>query len=78
MEELDGLGLLVTAKRPNPRELEYGDIARLPYLAAVMKEALRMFTPVPMIFRQAKRDLQVRPASSQERERERERGLCTV
>ncbi len=37
MEELDAAGLLVTAARPNPRDLEYADLAKLPYLAAVMK-----------------------------------------
>eukprot|EP00884_Botryococcus_braunii_P001148 jgi/Botrbrau1/11033/Bobra.92_2s0006.1 len=61
MQELDSVGLLVTEERPMPRDLEYADIGKLPYLAAVMKEALRMYTPVPMIFRQAKRDLQVGP-----------------
>lgn len=44
MEELDGLGLLVTEERPSPRELEYADISKLTYLAAVMKA-----TPPPSL-----------------------------
>jgi hypothetical protein len=37
MQELDSVGLLVTEERPTPRDLEYADIGKLPYLAAVMK-----------------------------------------
>ncbi len=37
MQELDSVGLLVTEERSKPRDLEYADIGKLPYLAAVMK-----------------------------------------
>ncbi len=31
LAELDGLGLLVTPERPNPRPLEYDDLTKLTY-----------------------------------------------
>jgi hypothetical protein len=37
MKELDAAGLLVTAERPEPRDLVYSDLGKLPYVAAVMK-----------------------------------------
>lgn len=37
-EELQGAGLLGAGRRP----LEYGDLAALPYLNAVLKEAMRL------------------------------------
>lgn len=38
--ELETMGLLVTAARPQPRPLEYADLAQLPYLQAVIKVLL--------------------------------------
>ncbi len=37
VEELDQLGLLVTPDRPQPRPLEYADLARLTYLNCVIR-----------------------------------------
>ncbi|KAL2337765.1 hypothetical protein Fmac_012211 [Flemingia macrophylla] len=39
--------------------VEESDIARLPYLRAVIKEGLRMHPPAPLVPRRAKRDVQV-------------------
>ena len=36
-EELDSLEVLATPERPNPRALEYADMAKLPYLQAAIK-----------------------------------------
>lgn len=45
-QELEDLELLVTPERPSPRPLEYADLAKLPYLQAVMKvEVLRLSLP---------------------------------
>ncbi len=41
--ELDALGLLATSSRPNPRDIEFDDLAKLTYLACVVKESMRMF-----------------------------------
>ena len=38
--ELDDLDLLVTADRPQPRKLTYGDLNKLVYLQAVVKVSL--------------------------------------
>lgn len=43
-EELAELGLLATAEKPEPQLPEYGDLAKLTYLACVIKEAMRLFT----------------------------------
>ena len=40
--ELGGAGLLATAESPTPRPVEYSDLARLPYLGWVCKEAMRV------------------------------------
>ena len=37
VQELDEAGLLATRERPQPRELEWGDLAALPYLSACIK-----------------------------------------
>lgn len=37
VSELDQAGLLVSRARPNPREIEYDDISRLPYLNACLQ-----------------------------------------
>ena len=37
--ELDAAGLLASPARPNPRAIEYGDLAKLVYLQAFIKEA---------------------------------------
>lgn len=36
-QELDRAGLLVTAERPQPRALEYADLANLQYLSWISK-----------------------------------------
>ncbi|CAL8465333.1 g4868 [Coccomyxa elongata] len=41
-QELDAAGLLVTPERPNPRPMEFADLAALPYLSWVSKEAMRV------------------------------------
>eukprot|EP00884_Botryococcus_braunii_P008100 jgi/Botrbrau1/17291/Bobra.0015s0048.1 len=41
-QELDQLGLLVTPERPNPRPLEFADLANLHYLTCFMKESQRL------------------------------------
>lgn len=37
LDELESLGLMATPERPQPRQLEYSDLNRLPYLQAVIK-----------------------------------------
>lgn len=37
LAELDMNGLLVTAKRPQPRSITYNDALKLPFLAATIK-----------------------------------------
>lgn len=44
-QELDQAGLLVTSDRPQPRLFDWSDLGRLPYLNAVIKEGLRLFSP---------------------------------
>ena len=45
--ELDSVGLLATAARPQPRALQYEDLSRLPYLNMVIK-ARRSPLPCPV------------------------------
>jgi hypothetical protein len=45
-EELDAIGLLSKPGAPPPREMEYEDLKRMPYLTAVAKEAMRMLPVV--------------------------------
>ncbi len=40
--ELESLGLLATPGNPAPRRLEYADLAKLPYMDAVLRESLRL------------------------------------
>ncbi len=40
--ELKGAGLLATSENPKPRAIEYADLAKLPYLGWVCKEAMRV------------------------------------
>jgi cytochrome P450 len=46
LAELDAAELLVTPERPDPRPIEWGDLARLVYLQAFIKEVLRLYPPV--------------------------------
>lgn len=43
--ELAAAGLAPTEASPQPRGFEWGDLGRLPYLLAVIKESLRLFQP---------------------------------
>ncbi len=43
--ELDSVGLLATPDRPQPRVMEYADLARLPYLQCVIKVEPRFRAP---------------------------------
>jgi fatty acid synthase len=45
--ELDSFGLLKTAQRPKPRDLEYADLAKLTFLNNVLKEATRLHPTAP-------------------------------
>jgi fatty acid synthase len=40
--ELEQQGFLASPPRPQPRTLEYDDIPKLPYLAAVVNETMRI------------------------------------
>lgn len=44
VQELEKLGLLATASNPNPRDVTFDDLGRLPYLTCVIKESMRMYT----------------------------------
>ena len=46
LAELQEVGVMASATNPTPRPLEYSDLAKLPYLQAVVKETLRLFPPV--------------------------------
>ena len=46
LAELDAAELLVTPDRPDPRPIEWADLARLAYLQAFIKEVLRLYPPV--------------------------------
>eukprot|EP00879_Flechtneria_rotunda_P009548 GHRR01009994.1.p1 GENE.GHRR01009994.1~~GHRR01009994.1.p1 ORF type:complete len:439 (+),score=146.14 GHRR01009994.1:585-1901(+) len=60
-EELDSLGLLAKPGCPPPRELEWEDLKRLPYLIAATKEAMRMLPVVSVMGRVAGKDMCVGP-----------------
>ncbi|GBF93726.1 cytochrome P450 [Raphidocelis subcapitata] len=59
--ELDAAGLLHKPGCPPPREMEYEDLKRLPYLTAVAKEAMRMLPVVSLMGRVAERQVKVGP-----------------
>lgn len=42
--ELESHGLLATPQQPEPQVPEYTDLAKLTYLACVIKESMRMHT----------------------------------
>ena len=50
--ELDAAGLLASPTRPTPRPFDWSDLGRLPYLGAVLKEALRLLPTVSGTMRQ--------------------------
>jgi cytochrome P450 len=47
-QELDRHGLLATPANPNPRMFEWSDLGKLTYLNAVIKEVLRVCSPVAL------------------------------
>ena len=60
-EELDSLGLLAKPGCPPPRELEWEDLKKLPYLTAATKEAMRMLPVVSVMGRVAGKDMMCGP-----------------
>jgi cytochrome P450 len=50
--ELEQQGFLATPAQPQARTLEYDGIPKLPYLAAVLNESMRVLTvcPDPTVF----------------------------
>ena len=46
LAELEAAELLVSPDRPDPRPIEWADLARLVYLQAFIKEVLRLYPPV--------------------------------
>jgi len=60
-EELDSLGLLAKPGCPPPRELEWEDLKKLPYLTAATKEAMRMLPVVSIMGRVAGKDMMCGP-----------------
>lgn len=59
MQELESVGLLKTKDNLKPRDFEWSDMSRLPYLSAVIKEGLRLFGPVGAIPRVAEQDMEI-------------------
>jgi cytochrome P450 len=59
--ELDAAGLLHKPGCPPPREMEFEDLKKLPYLTAVAKEAMRMLPVVSLMGRVAERAVKVGP-----------------
>ncbi|KAK9908008.1 hypothetical protein WJX75_001429 [Coccomyxa subellipsoidea] len=59
LAELEELQLLASPQRPSPRPIEYTDLNRLTYLSCCIKESMRLYPVVPMIFRKAMRKLRV-------------------
>lgn len=57
--ELDAAQLLVTPWRPVPREMAFEDLPRLPYLQAVVREAMRMYPVAPIVSRVSEQDVQL-------------------
>lgn len=37
LQELDGLGLLVTKARPKPRQMQWDDLSKMPFLSCAIK-----------------------------------------
>jgi cytochrome P450 len=60
-EELDSLGLLAKPGCPAPREMEWEDLKKLPYLTAATKEAMRMLPVVSVMGRVAGQDMMCGP-----------------
>ena len=58
-EELDAAGLLAKPGCPPPREMEFEDLKKLPYLTAVAKEAMRMLPVVSLMGRVTARPVKV-------------------
>jgi len=57
-QELNSVGLLATPLTPTPRSFSWSDLSRLPYLLAVIREALRLFAPAAQgSFRLTTRDV---------------------
>ena len=47
MQELSTLGLLATAEQPEPRPVTAEDVAKMPFLDAIVHESLRLMSPAP-------------------------------
>jgi len=60
-DELDAVGLLAKPGCPPPREMEFEDLKKLPYLTAVAKEAMRMLPVVSLMGRVTERATRVGP-----------------
>ncbi|KAI8477013.1 MAG: cytochrome P450 [Monoraphidium minutum] len=58
-EELDAAGLLAKPGCPPPREMDYEDLKKLPYLTAVAKEAMRMLPVVSLMGRVTSRPVRI-------------------
>jgi hypothetical protein len=58
-EELDAIGLLSKPGAPPPREMEFEDLKRLPYLTAVAKEAMRMLPVVSLMGRVTEKTVRI-------------------
>eukprot|EP00884_Botryococcus_braunii_P017729 jgi/Botrbrau1/463/Bobra.110_2s0106.2 len=57
LEELQANNLVATKDCPEPRSLSYGDVHKLPFLTATIKESMRMAPVIPLTARKAHKDI---------------------